>query len=76
MNDQEARSAATASELQRLIPRPTITRYCKPCLGPRNLRPLPGQETISSRGVVHYGMSDGTTLCGKDATDDSWWWPV
>lgn len=59
-----------------LRPRPPVKAYCKTCLGPNKLRPLPGQETISPRGVVHYGSSDGSTLCGKDATGDNWWWPL
>jgi hypothetical protein len=56
--------------------RPPVVSVCKTCAGPRNLAPLPAQEAISPRGVVHYGMNDGDTLCGKNATGPGWWWPV
>lgn len=57
-------------------PRPDPVSYCKTCLGKHDLKPLPGQETISPGRVVHYGQTDGRTLCGKDATGDRWWWPL
>jgi hypothetical protein len=59
-----------------LIPRPETETYCKTCLGPRRLKPLPAQEAISPKGVIHYGMNDGDTLCGKNATGPNWWWPA
>lgn len=57
-------------------PRPETTGYCKTCLGPHNSKPLSAQETISPRGIVHYGKNYGLTLCGKAATGDGWWWPL
>lgn len=70
MQPDRTPSAATLRD------RPDPVTYCKPCLGPRKLKPLPGQETISPNRVVHYGTPNGMTVCNKDATRDAWWWPL
>ena len=62
--------------MEETIPKPVVVSYCKICLGPRNLKPLSGQEVVSPSGVAHYGMDGGNTLCGHDATGDNWWWPL
>lgn len=51
-----------------------VTRRCKRCL---SVRPLWGTfGVVSKNGIEHVGGDYGITACGKDATGDTWWWPL
>jgi len=31
-------------------------------------------DVVAPSGMAHCGTSEGTTLCGRDATGPEWWW--
>jgi hypothetical protein len=51
----------------------TVERDCKVCLRGQEVY---GDGVLSPSGIAHIVASYGdTTLCGKNATGESWWWP-
>lgn len=55
-------------------PIPQRRRACKVCKVDQECVDR-GWCVISSSGVCHDVDGD-TTICGKDATGDGWWWPL
>jgi len=55
--------------------RPEIKRGCLHCgVTPANIEI--GNVIVSPQGLAHFGMDDGNTYCGVDATGPHWWWPL
>ena len=46
-----------------------VIGYCSAC------KTKPGElvQLVSPRGFAHHADGD-TTLCGRNATGDDWWW--
>lgn len=56
-------------------PRPDAEGECRRCAKNWS-RYLDVQLIVSPGGVEHFGLLDGSTLCGMDATGPEWWWPL
>jgi hypothetical protein len=51
-----------------------VVRDCKVC---RSAPEVYGDGVLSPSGIAHIVAGYGDhTLCGKDATGESWWWPL
>lgn len=57
------------------VPRPKIVSLCRVCHVKQEDADK-NEVIVSPYGIAHYGSSYGATACGKDATGDSWWWPL
>lgn len=60
-----------------LIPMPPVRRACKRC-STTEADIESGYVIVSPSGIAHHADWNecGRTECGKDATDDAWWWPL